>query len=143
MAKQNNTSEYVVWMGMIARCNNPKSKDFKRYGGRGIRICLRWNSFPNFFTDMGPRPSSKHSIDRIDNNGDYKPGNCRWVTYKEQARNRRNNRLINIGGKLITLEEASTITNIKRTTLQRRLDVGWPIQCALAKPVRLWQRKQQ
>lgn len=82
--------EYEIWRGAIARCTNPQRHDFKYYGGRGIKICDRWrHSFQNFLADMGPRPSPQHSIDRINNDGDYEPDNCRWVTWKEQAANRR------------------------------------------------------
>jgi hypothetical protein len=75
--------EYEVWCGMISRCNYEKHKSYKYYGGRGVSVCERWiNSFSTFYSDMGPRPSSKHQIDRIDNDKDYEPGNCEWVTSK-------------------------------------------------------------
>ena len=86
------TSEYGTWQAMIRRCESPKATDYEHYGGRGIAVCERWRSFENFFADMGPKPSPKHSIDRDDNNADYEPRNCRWSTAKEQARNRRRRR---------------------------------------------------
>lgn len=84
------TPEYEIWRGMIQRCEDPKVKCYPRYGGRGIRVCDEWRrDFLAFLNEVGRRPTPKHSIDRIQNDGDYEPGNCKWSTAKEQAANRR------------------------------------------------------
>ncbi len=83
------TTLYATWSSMIQRCTNPNAKNYKWYGGRGITVCERWRSFENFAADMGDRPGRGYSIDRINNNGNYEPGNCRWATQSEQVRNSR------------------------------------------------------
>lgn len=91
--RKNQTKEYRTWAGMIQRCTNRTRGSWRRYGGRGIRVCDRWNYFENFLADMGPAPSPKHSLDRHPNNdGNYEPGNCRWATASEQARNKGNSK---------------------------------------------------
>lgn len=94
------TKEYMAWVAINARCSNPNLAQYDDYGGRGIRVCDRWReSFENFLEDIGPSPSTKHSVDRFpDRDGDYEPGNCRWATSKEQNRNKRNNIYIEIDG---------------------------------------------
>ena len=107
------TPEYKVWLRMKQRCSNPKNRGYHNYGGRGIRVCERWTkSFVAFFEDMGARPSNKHSIDRIDVNGNYEPGNCRWATPKIQARNTRKNRYLTVRGETKTMIEWSELTGV-------------------------------
>lgn len=94
------SSEYRAWRSMHHRCENPNAQQFKNYGGRGITVCERWKKFENFYADMGPRPSKRHSLDRYpDKNGKYELGNCRWATGKQQAGNRRTNRIVEAFGR--------------------------------------------
>jgi hypothetical protein len=100
------TPEHATWRHMRERCVNSRAKEYPDYGGRGIKVCERWGDFALFLSDMGPRPSPEHSIDRIDVNGNYEPSNCRWATDLEQARNRRNNIVVKVGDKSVCLKEA-------------------------------------
>ena len=104
------TVEYRAWYNMLRRCYAPKRDGFENYGGRGIKVCERWHNYLSFLADMGRRPSAKHSLDRIDVNGDYAPANCRWATTHEQAQNRREfsvgaNELTKLRRKLAIYEE--------------------------------------
>lgn len=83
------TSEYYTWASMKTRCQNPKYKSYDYYGGRGIKVCERWQKFPNFLEDMGRKPAPEYTLDRIDSNGDYEPNNCHWVKIHHQAVNKR------------------------------------------------------
>jgi len=126
------TSEYRTWRGIINRCTDPNQPRFKDYGGRGIRVCDRWrHSFENFLADVGPRPEGSRngraifSLDRIDNDGDYEPGNCRWTTNTVQTRNARSNVKITHGGVTMCLSAWGEKLGIPYITLKWRRARGW------------------
>lgn len=124
--------EYKSWQGMLRRCASPSDPRWKDYGGRGIAVCQRWqSSFEAFLADMGRRPSLRHSIERIDNQGPYSADNCRWATKREQARNRRTNRLVEIEGEELCLAELAERHGLKIGTLHRRLKMGERLPFAL------------
>lgn len=130
------TKEWMAWAGVLRRCTNPNDKFYHRYGGRGIAVCDRWkNSFENFLADMGPRPSPKHSLDRIDNDLGYEPKNCRWATPSEQARNKATTRRLTVNGITKTIVEWAEIKGIKPKTLKARIGHGWDAEVALNTPV--------
>lgn len=121
-------SEYNIWASMKERILNPNYRHFLHYGGRGITLCARWrDSFESFLADMGPRPSKKHSIDRINNNAGYEPGNCRWATRFEQANNKRCNVILTHGGMSLTVAEWSRKLNINEDSIRYRMKAGWTI----------------
>jgi len=116
---------------MLDRCRNKRGS----YGRRGITVCERWQTFEDFFADMGEPPSAEHSIDRIDNNGHYEPGNCRWATRTQQARNTSTNTVLEHDGRAMTIAEWSATTGIKDSTICVRLyDLGWSVARALTTP---------
>lgn len=117
-----------IWRGMIDRCYDQNHHKYPTYGARGITVCARWlgdDGYDNFEKDMGPRPSSLHSVDRRNNDKNYEPDNCGWATKKAQQRNRRVNANVTINGKIQCVSAWAEELSIKRTTFQRRLDLGW------------------
>lgn len=116
------TRIYRTWSHMKGRCNNPNDKAYKYYGGRGIKVCDRWNDFVNFQEDMGADYDDSLSIERINVNGDYKKFNCRWIKFSEQSKNRRTNRKITYKGVTKNINDWAKDLGIKRTTLRMRLD---------------------
>lgn len=136
--------EYKAWDSMHDRCYNPRNKDFQHYGGRGISVCDEWrSSFESFLLEIGRRPSKAHSVDRIDTNSGYQPGNVRWATWGEQARNRRNNRIVFFRGRECVLIEAAELAGIPYKTVKGRLRNGWSVDDALNKPVNAAKRDAQ
>lgn len=126
----NSGPEYKIWSQMIARC-----RGHKNYGARGIKVCERWLDVKNFLSDMGPRPSSKHSIERRDNNGNYEPSNCFWATKDIQVSNTRRNVYFDVGGKKMTMKQAASAVGMEYGTLRGRLKLGWSKEKALSTPV--------
>lgn len=134
---QSHIPEYRIWCGMRQRCSDPKEKCFSNYGGRGIRVCERWASpqgFPFFLKDMGLRPSTKHSLERVENDGNYSPENCIWATRAVQALNRRNNLLITIQDETLPLKVWCTRYHTSYHRTKRRIYAGWSPEAALTEP---------
>lgn len=129
------TPEFISWRAMFDRCRCPTNKIYHNYGGRGIKICERWEVYENFLADMGRKPKG-YTIERIDNDGDYEPSNCRWASKDEQARNKRNVHKITVNGQTKTAPEWSEVSGIKATTITDRLRKGWPPDKAVFHP--LW-----
>lgn len=123
--------EYSIWKAMVRRCTIPVCKEFANYGGRGISVCERWMSVESFIADMGLRPSPQHSLDRINNDGNYEPANCRWATRCEQANNTRSNRMISFRGERKTLSQWQKATGLGHDVIRGRLRMGWSIEKAL------------
>lgn len=126
------TPIYWLWMGMKERCRNPNHIVFKRYGANGIKVCERWKSFENFYADMGDKPKGK-TLDRVNNDGDYSPDNCKWSSYKEQANNRSNSISLELNGKRMSLLRWAEKIGIKPDTLYKRVDKGWPVEKVLSR----------
>lgn len=126
---------YRAWIEITRRCRNPNCKHWKHYGGRGIQVCDRWREFGNFLVDMGERPSPKHEVDRIDNNGNYEPGNCRWATRLEQMANVRTNRFVTINGRTLHMSAMCREYGIQDTVVYRRLRLGWSEADAITVPL--------
>lgn len=106
--------EHYVWRSMMSRCYNPNTENYKYYGARGIKVCKRWHDYRNFISDMGERPSKEHSLDRINNNSDYKPSNCKWSTRSEQQKNKASTRIFTDGKFEGTLAECAEYIKISK-----------------------------
>lgn len=130
------TPEFQAWTNMRSRCLNPNTPKWKNHGGRGITICPQWDSYEQFLTDMGRRPTVKHSLDRIDNDGPYSPENCRWATDAEQTQNMRKNRYITFQGRTQILALWAREYNIHPSAFHARFSLGWPMERIISTPVR-------
>lgn len=125
----------TVWRGIIGRCHSPKDDAYQRYGAKGITVCDRWRaSYRDFEADMGPKPTPQHQIDRIDCAGPYCPENCRWVTVKDQARNKRNLRYLEHGGERLPMIVWAERVGIGAKSMAERLAQGWSIERAVTQP---------
>ena len=123
-----------TWLSMIQRCTNPKNTAYRNYGARGITVCARWrNSFEAFLADMGDRPEGK-TLDRINNDGNYEPGNCRWATKKQQCRNSRKNRVVTVGTQTGCLSELAELFGQPQNRARKRLNAGWTPEQAFKAP---------
>lgn len=136
------TSEYKIWQRVVLCCRSEEFRDYCRYGGRGVDVCSRWvdgeaekSGFECFYQDMGPRPSKKHSIDRIDNDGDYEPGNCRWATPKQQMRNRGVTKYLTVRGVRKSLADWADDLGVKYDALYARVRRGWDHEMIVDVPV--------
>lgn len=135
------TDVYGIWCGIKKRTENPDYCDYPRYGGRGIGISKEWSeSFTRFADDMGPRPTNKHTVDRINNSLGYSKENCRWATYKQQARNRRGNRIHIFRGENVVQSELAERYGMTHQVLVRRLKKGMDLETALTMPVRCYEK---
>jgi hypothetical protein len=130
------TSEYWAWRSMKQRCLNPNCADYKNYGGRGIKVCDRWLEFQNFLADMGRRPSPRHSLDRLDNNKGYEPGNCLWRTYEDQNNNTRANRFLELNGRTQTMAQWAREYGLPAYSVSHRISRGWSLRDAVLTPLR-------
>jgi hypothetical protein len=129
------SGEYKSWQGMKTRCMSPTDPGYPNYGGRGISVCEEWrDSFEQFLSDMGPKPTPQHTLDRINNAGNYEPGNCRWASPRTQGRNRRSNHLLTHNGQTKPLVEWAEAAGITQRSLWMRLLKGWPVERAVTMP---------
>lgn len=130
--------EYLVWVEMRARCNNPRHRRYADYGGRGIQVCESWASFERFINDMGKRPEGA-TLERKNNDSGYSPENCAWRSRHEQANNTRKNALVTWGGRTQTVAQWSKELKMKYITLYGRLFYyHWPVEKAFTEPMRVW-----
>lgn len=135
--KGGQSPEYVTWHNMLQRCEKTNHPSYPNYGGRGISVCPDWQDFRTFLRDMGPRPSAKHSLERIDNDGPYSPENCRWALWREQCNNKRDCVPITFRGETLNLAQWAERLGFNKGTLEGRLRRGWSVERAFTEPLDL------
>lgn len=134
------SAEYRAWRAMHQRTGDPNYKGYENYGGRGIAVCESWCDFKNFYADMGDRPSGSHSIERMNNEMGYSPENCKWATRDDQAKNKRNNRILTDGKRTMHLAEWARELGCEPGTIAGRIQRGWSEARAVTTPAQPWNR---
>lgn len=135
-----NTPTYRIWAGMVQRCTNPEQPAFKHYGGRGVQIDPSWMDYARFLQDMGERPAGL-TLERRDVNGDYTLSNCVWASQRQQARNKRSNKFIEIDGSRHLLVDAASQLGISHSAISSRITRGWTLEAAMTTPrMKTWSR---
>ena len=137
------THLFQTWCNARSRCRDINCKPYKHYGGRGIKVCAEWDNDFKAFYDWAMANGYKEglTLDRIDNNGNYEPSNCRWITVKEQSNNRRSNRLLSFRGETKTVSQWAEVIGMSRDTLHHRLASGWDVERALTTPKQVHVKK--
>lgn len=130
------SDEYNCWRSMRSRCQPSSTPNRAHYYDRGITVCERWNNYSNFLEDMGRRPTPEHSIERLDNNKGYEPGNCVWATRQQQSRNRRSSRWLTAHGETKVLVEWANALGVSRAVVRNRISNGWSVEDAVITPLR-------
>lgn len=125
--------EHAIWRNMLQRCLNPNCQDYSKYGGRGITVCERWREFACFFADMGARPDGT-SLDRVNNDGNYEPSNCRWANSLCQNNNSRHNRMLELNGVSLNVSQWAHRLGVTKQLILGRLNLGWSVEDALTAP---------
>lgn len=135
ISRRKQMPEYTSWLNMKSRCGNPKNHRYYRYGGRGIKVCDEWlNSYKSFLSDVGRKPTPAHTLDRINNDGNYEPGNVRWATDEEQKNNRSDNKILAYHGKTLTIAQWSRVIGISNCMLWTRVNkYGWSVDDAMTR----------